>query len=683
MKNPKCVQLCLVTLGVLLFSQFAQSDSPYRYTLTPEMDFYFAHISYTEVRKDGNDPLVFREGSLTPELAVLNLPLGPGDTIQTTDKRQCEIQFDTGTLVRMDTNTALKIETVLAESLSSRKKLTNLVLLNGHVYVMYKRYKQGEVFQIITPRTAIKLDQHSVGFVNAKADGSTDIKITEGKGHVMYGADEEHLEKTKLKKHNTLTVSPDDTIARGVYQQDTDFELWNEGMNEDFVALHKGVTFIPEPIYRYPEAVVYFAQKYSNVYGEWVWNSLYGFVWKPHYSRKYPGGDWQPYVYGSWSSFDNQLFWVPAEPWGWVPYHLGVWIWDKDVGWMWIPGDAFAPAWVTWEFFAGFYMWKPWSLYDWYYDSLSYSRYDYYGNPWAYYPGDDRAIPPGQKKGPVKTIRKDQLKDKKTVGIPSKPPKSITRMYSNFVTALEQKEERILASLKDIPNQIVVVRSKDLNTDRIQEKRVKVAEVPFKPLQDMDYVSQNVDPYRSAFDTYHKNEVITSGGEGVFSGISSLDSRVFRGSDSFLSPSIPDSATESGILKTQSSVKGTADKSRLSTTTLRTMNLGSIRDSVRRFRDWNPDISYARRTGVTIRYSSRTNEVHCPDLGISSRGVVATSAGKISAERFGLGRSFTQPSFSTSGAWSGSSVSDADSQAQRSSSDSKASSVSSGEKKKN
>jgi hypothetical protein len=60
------------------------------------MDFYFAHISYTEVRKDGNDPLVFREGSLKPELAVLNLPLGPGDTIQTTNQRQCVQEVQTG-----------------------------------------------------------------------------------------------------------------------------------------------------------------------------------------------------------------------------------------------------------------------------------------------------------------------------------------------------------------------------------------------------------------------------------------------------------------------------------------------------------------------------------------------------------------------------------------------------------
>ena len=81
MKNSKCLRLCLTALCIFLLSQFLRSDSQYKYTLATDMDFYFAHISYTEVRKDGNDPLVFREGSLNPELAVLNLPLGPGDTI--------------------------------------------------------------------------------------------------------------------------------------------------------------------------------------------------------------------------------------------------------------------------------------------------------------------------------------------------------------------------------------------------------------------------------------------------------------------------------------------------------------------------------------------------------------------------------------------------------------------------
>jgi len=661
MRNSKCLQLCLAALSVFLFSQFLHSDSQYKYTLASNIDFYFAHISYTEVRKDGNDPLVYREGTLKPELAVLNLPLGPGDTIQTTDKRKCEIQFDTGTLVRMDKNTSLKIETVLAESLSSSKKLTNLVLLDGHIFVMYKRYKRGEVFQILTPNSAIKLDHNSVGFVNAKDEGSTNVRIKEGKAHVMYGPDKKNLEKQKLKKHMTLTVTPDDKLSRSSYETDTGFELWNESMNEDFVAIHKGVTFIPKPIYKYPKSVIYFAQKYSNQYGEWKWNSLYGYVWKPNCARKYPTGDWQPYVHGSWSVFDNQLFWVPQEPWGWVPYHLGIWVWDKDTGWMWIPGDAFAPAWVTWEFFSGYFMWKPWSLYDWYYGSLSYPSY--YGNPWAYYPGDYFADSPGQKKAPLKTIKKEQLKDKKRAGIPTKPYKSITRIYNNFVKVLEKNDRRILAALKDIPNQIVIVTSKDINADRIEEKMLRVTEIPFKQLQQVGFSGKDTDPYRSAYITFHKNDVITSIEKRSFPVQPTLGSRIFRGKDTFSSQSVSKTTTSSVPTRDAEEVRV------------------FFADSTHRFRDWNPDVAYARRTGVEIRYSSRTNEVFCPELSISSRGIVATSAGKISnvfSRNF-----FTGPSFSTSWGSNVSGDSESSRQSSSDSSDSKVMGVESGEKKKN
>lgn len=678
MKYSKCLQLCFLAVCVILFSQFLHPDSQYKYTLAPDMDFYFAHISYTEIRKDGNDPLVFRDGAMKPEIAVLNLPLGPGDTIQTTSTRQCEIQFDTGTLVRMDKDTSLKIETVLAESLSSGKKLTNLVLLNGQIYVMYKRYKRGEVFQVITPNTAIKLDHHAVGFISARHDGHTDIQIKEGKGQVMFGPDEKNLDKQKLKKHMTLTVTPNHTIARGAYERDTGFELWNESMNADFVAMHKGVTSIPDPIYKYPKSVVYFAQKYSNHYGEWVWNSLYGFVWQPNYARKYPTGDWQPYVHGSWTSFDNQLFWVPQEPWGWVPYHLGVWVWDKDIGWMWIPGDAFAPAWVTWEFFAGFYMWKPWSLYDWYYSSLSSTKDGYYGNPWASYPGYGQKPSPDRQKEPLRTIHKDQLKDEKKTGIPSKPPKTIRRVYSNFVKTLDKDDQRLLASINEIPNQIVVVTSKDLNADAIQEKRLKLADVPFKQIQEMGYFEQDVNPYLSAYSTYQKNEVIASVAEGLFSGRPSLESRAFRGEDSSLTPFSSRSGEEKGSLEKQISVPQMSEKSRPSAPALGAEKSGYIiSESKQRFRDWNPDVAFARRNGVTIRYSSRTNEVFCPDLGISSRGVIATSSGKFHEERVRIDKSFFESTFSTSFSTGASSVSDSSSR------DAKSASASSGEKKKN
>jgi hypothetical protein len=62
-----------------------------------------------------------------------------------------------------------------------------------------------------------------------------------------------------------------------------------------------------------------------------------------------------------------------------------------------------------------------------------------------------------------------------------------------------------------------------------------------------------------------------------------------------------------------------------------------------RFRDWNPDIRTAIRFGVDIFYSSRTNEVACPQLGLSSRHINPAMQ-----TRGGLGGSSLSSGFSSS-----------------------------------
>jgi len=143
------------------------------------------------------------------------------------------------------------------------------------------------------------------------------------------------------------------------------FESWNNEINERFTELHKGITPLPQPVQKLPSAVFYFAQHYSSTYGEWIWDDYFGYVWRPFYNDNYPWGNWSPYVYGQWTYLNGSLFWVPQEPWGWVPYHLGIWQWDKEKGWLWIPGSTFAPAWAVWDFYFGYYSWRPWVMTDW------------------------------------------------------------------------------------------------------------------------------------------------------------------------------------------------------------------------------------------------------------------------------------------------------------------------------
>ena len=74
--------------------------------------------------------------------------------------------------------------------------------------------------------------------------------------------------------------------------------------------------------------------------GRWV-DSRYGRAFLPNA----PQG-WRPYVNGRWG--ENRL-WISDDPWGWATDHYGRWGHDDRIGWVWVPGTAWAPSWVAWR----------------------------------------------------------------------------------------------------------------------------------------------------------------------------------------------------------------------------------------------------------------------------------------------------------------------------------------------
>ncbi|MCH2061218.1 MAG: hypothetical protein MK183_11380, partial [Verrucomicrobiales bacterium] len=96
----------------------------------------------------------------------------------------------------------------------------------------------------------------------------------------------------------------------------------------------------------YPEA----RQDYGEAldpYGEWFATEEYGDVWQPSTIRHDTG--WSPYTNGSWHSTDLGWHFTSSDPWGWACYHYGRWVRYHHIGWCWIPGRQWAPAWVSWR----------------------------------------------------------------------------------------------------------------------------------------------------------------------------------------------------------------------------------------------------------------------------------------------------------------------------------------------
>jgi len=104
-------------------------------------------------------------------------------------------------------------------------------------------------------------------------------------------------------------------------------------------------------------ADVSFDFAYSNLsqHGSWLVSAQYGHVWQPReYNR-----EWNPYYDGHWVDTDMGWTWVSDYQWGAIPYHYGTWVADPRYGWVWIPGQVWAPSWVVFRTTPEYIGWAP------------------------------------------------------------------------------------------------------------------------------------------------------------------------------------------------------------------------------------------------------------------------------------------------------------------------------------
>ena len=90
-------------------------------------------------------------------------------------------------------------------------------------------------------------------------------------------------------------------------------------------------------------------------YGNWVERPQYGWVWTPRAMAT----TWRPYQSGHWAWTDEGWTWISDEPYGWATYHYGRWYDDPQYGWEWVPGNEYAPAWVSWQEGGDYIGWAP------------------------------------------------------------------------------------------------------------------------------------------------------------------------------------------------------------------------------------------------------------------------------------------------------------------------------------
>jgi hypothetical protein len=84
----------------------------------------------------------------------------------------------------------------------------------------------------------------------------------------------------------------------------------------------------------------------------------YGSCWQPTVAALNSG--WQPYCdRGHWIYTDAGWYWQSDYAWGAIAFHYGRWSNDPTAGWVWVPDDTWAPAWVTWRTADLYIGWAP------------------------------------------------------------------------------------------------------------------------------------------------------------------------------------------------------------------------------------------------------------------------------------------------------------------------------------
>jgi hypothetical protein len=94
-------------------------------------------------------------------------------------------------------------------------------------------------------------------------------------------------------------------------------------------------------------------------FGEWFELNDGMTVWRPTMMPR----NWEPYTIGRWEWTADGWYWDSDEPFGYITYHYGRWYNDEYYGWIWVPDDQWAPAWVEWRYDDDYVGWAPLSPY--------------------------------------------------------------------------------------------------------------------------------------------------------------------------------------------------------------------------------------------------------------------------------------------------------------------------------
>jgi hypothetical protein len=305
----------VLVLGALLFALAIGA-------FADESNVRIVRLSYVTGQVD-----LDRDGTSGLDAAFLNMPLANGAELVTEDDGYAEVEFESGTTVRMTPRADLHFRRL---GLDDGYKVSTLELVDGTVYFNVKHEGRDE-FHVLVNGQELRVPKSSRFRIVMRPDGA---QVSVFNGELRLVGDDD----VKIKKGQTLSfdfrgpgqpfVSDSiDTLA---------YDAWNEereGYTGRYVASGSYLGYSSGFSYGWQDL---------NYFGSFFDVAGYGSCWRPYgYDQ-----NWDPYMDGAWVWYPGWGYtWVSGYPWGWAPYRYGRWIWAGGYGWVWQPGHR----WNSWS----------------------------------------------------------------------------------------------------------------------------------------------------------------------------------------------------------------------------------------------------------------------------------------------------------------------------------------------
>lgn len=260
--------------------------------------------------------------------AGLNAPLMTGDRVSTTAGARTEIQFDFANMIRLGPMSEVRMGQL-------QYRRYQVQVATGTVMFHVTRETDAQV-EVETPSVSVRPTRRGSYRITVQPDGTSEITVRAGEAEIFTPRGSERLRQGQTMQARGSQADPEFQIIAEIPQDD--FDRWNANRDQE---IERSVSsrYVPSDVY---------GTEQLDQYGQWVYDSPYGWVWVP---RVDPG--WAPYRVGRWSYLNYYGWtWYSGDPWGWAPYHWGSWYYGGR-GWAWYPGVIgpryyWRPALVAW-----------------------------------------------------------------------------------------------------------------------------------------------------------------------------------------------------------------------------------------------------------------------------------------------------------------------------------------------